>query len=76
MGFLGQNFCYWTIVTACSLLFQQALVRLLQIKFAELQCMTSSLITTTAMSALSRETLSKETPNTAETHVQKRLKRL
>ena len=39
-------------------------------------CMTSGLTTATATSALSRETPTKETPETAETHVEKRLKRL
>ena len=38
--------------------------------------MTSGLTTVTATSALSRETPTKETPETAETHVEKRLKRL
>ena len=38
--------------------------------------MTSGLTTMTATSALSRETPTKETPETAETHVEKRLKRL
>ena len=38
--------------------------------------MTSGLTTATATSALSRETPTKETPETAETHVEKRLKRL
>ena len=38
--------------------------------------MTSGLTTVTATSALSRETPTKETPKTAETHVEKRLKRL
>jgi hypothetical protein len=37
--------------------------------------MTSGLTTATATLALSRETPSKETPETAETHVEKRLKR-
>jgi hypothetical protein len=38
--------------------------------------MTSGLTTVTATSALSRETPTKETPETAETHIEKRLKRL
>jgi hypothetical protein len=38
--------------------------------------MTSGLTTATATSALSRETPTKETPETAETYVEKRLKRL
>jgi hypothetical protein len=38
--------------------------------------MTSGLTTVTAMSAPSRETPTKETPETAETHIKKRLKRL
>ena len=38
--------------------------------------MTSGLTTATATSALSRETPTKETPETAETHIEKRLKRL
>jgi hypothetical protein len=38
--------------------------------------MTSGLATATATSALSRETSTKETPETAETHVEKCLKRL
>ena len=38
--------------------------------------MTSGLTTATATSALSRETPTKETPETAEMHVEKRLKRL
>ena len=38
--------------------------------------MTSGLTTVTATSALSRETPTKETPETAESHVEKRLKRL
>jgi hypothetical protein len=38
--------------------------------------MTSGVTTVTATSALSRETPTKETPETAETHVEKRLKRL
>ena len=38
--------------------------------------MTSGLTTATATSALSRETPTKETPEMAETHVEKRLKRL
>jgi hypothetical protein len=38
--------------------------------------MNSSLTTATATSALSRETPTKETPETAEMHVEKRLKRL
>ena len=38
--------------------------------------MTSGLTTVTATSALSRETPTKETPETAEMHIEKRLKRL
>ena len=38
--------------------------------------MTSSLTTLVAMLALSRETPTKEIPETAETHVEKHLKRL
>jgi hypothetical protein len=38
--------------------------------------MTSGVTTATATSALSRETPTKETPETAEMHVKKRLKRL
>ena len=38
--------------------------------------MTSGLTTATATSALGRETPTKETPETAETHVEKRMKRL
>jgi hypothetical protein len=38
--------------------------------------MTSGLTTMTATSALSRETPTKETHETAETHIEKRLKRL
>ena len=38
--------------------------------------MTSGLTTVTVTSALSRETPTKETPEKAETHVEKRLKRL
>jgi hypothetical protein len=38
--------------------------------------MTSGLTTVAATSALIRETSTKETPETAETHVEKRLKRL
>jgi hypothetical protein len=38
--------------------------------------MTSGLTTATATSALDRETHTKETPETAETHVEKRPKRL
>ena len=37
--------------------------------------MTSGLTTATAMSALSRETLTKETPEMVEMHVEKRMKR-
>ena len=38
--------------------------------------MTSGLTTVTATSALSRETPTKETPTTAEMHIENRLKRL
>ena len=38
--------------------------------------MTSGLTSATATAALSRETPSKETPKTVETHIEKRLKRL
>jgi hypothetical protein len=38
--------------------------------------MTSGLTSATSTSALSRETSTKETPKTAETHVERRLKRL
>jgi hypothetical protein len=38
--------------------------------------MTSGLTTATAKTALSRETPTKEKPETAETHVEKRLKRM
>ena len=54
--------------------FQWALVRPLGIKTRS--DITSGLTTTIATSALSRETSTKETPETAEMHVEKRLKRL
>ena len=65
---------YCTIVCASTRAFQWALVRPLGIKTR--WDMTSGLTTATATSALSRETPTKETPETAETHVEKRLKRL
>jgi hypothetical protein len=62
------------IVTACSLQFQQALIRFPWIKTR--YAVTSGLTTTAATSTISRETPSIETPETAEARVQKRLKRL
>ena len=71
--FVAESF-YWPIVCAWTRAFQGALVRPLEMKTCS--DMTSGLTTVTATSALSRETPTKETPETAETHVEKRLKRL
>jgi hypothetical protein len=61
-------------MTACSLRFQQALVPLLQIKTRG--AVMPGLTTTTATPVLSRETPTKETHETPEMDIQKRLKRL
>ena len=71
--FLKKSF-YRLLVCAWTRAFQWVFVRPLEMKTH--WDMTLGLTTVTATSALSRETPTKETPETAETHIEKRLKRL